>query len=126
MLEAHIPFDVLSEHNLTLDRLASYKVLVLPNTACMSDRLVQLIRQYVAAGGGLVATYESSLYDAWGDRRPDFALRDLFGASYTGHAKVGPSRIGFAAQSHPVADDPAIRRLTGTRGMKRIAGEFAR
>ena len=125
LLEAHIPFDVLSEHNLTLDRLASYKVLVLPNTACMSDRLVQLIRQYVAAGGGLVATYESSLYDAWGDRRPDFALRDLFGASYTGHAKVGPSRIGFAAQSHPVADDPAIRRLTGTRGMTTYWGKFA-
>ena len=113
LLEAHIPFDVLSEHNLTAERLSCYKVLVLPNTACMSDRLVRLIRQFVAEGGGLVATYESSLCDARGDRREDFGLKDLFGASYVGRLETGPSRIGFAKQSHLVTDDPAIKRLTG-------------
>lgn len=31
-------------------------------------------------GGTLIATGASSLYDEWGDARPDFALADLFGA----------------------------------------------
>jgi hypothetical protein len=126
LVEAHVPFDVLAEHNLTLERLSAYKVLVLPNTACMSDRLVQLIERYVAQGGGLVATCESSLYDAWGERRSDFGLKDLFGARYVGAAETGPSRIGFSRQSHAITTDPAIERLTGTRGMTTYWGKFAR
>lgn len=126
LLEAHVPFDVIAEHNLNLERLSAYKVLVLPNTACMSDRLVQLIQRYVAQGGGLVATYESSLYDTWGDRRADFGLKDLFGASYVGAAETGPSRIGFSPPSHPITGDPAIERLTGARGMTTYWGTFAR
>ena len=125
LLEAHVPFDVVAEHNLTSEQLSAYKVLVLPNTACMSDRLVQLIEHYVAQGGGLVATYESSLYDAWGERRADFGLKDLFGASYVGHGLTGPSRIGFSQQSHPITADPAIERLTGRRGMTTYWGTFA-
>jgi len=125
LLEAHVPFDVLAEHNLTLEQLSAYKVLILPNTACMSDRLVELTRQYIAHGGGLVATYESSLYDSWGDRRADFGLKDLFGCSFVGGGHAGPSRIGFSAQTHAVTDDPAIRNLTGTAGRTTYWGKFA-
>jgi hypothetical protein len=38
----------------------------------------------VERGGGLIASGESSLYDEWGDPRPDFALAYLFGGSATG------------------------------------------
>jgi len=125
LLEAHIPFDVLAEHNLTLQSLSQYKVLVLPNTTCMSDRLLALVKQYVANGGGLVATYQSSLFDEWGARRADFGLKELFGCSYVGTA-AGASRIGFSGQSHPIADDPAIKDLTGTNGRTTYWGKFAR
>jgi hypothetical protein len=60
------------------------KLLVLPNVAAVSDAQCGGIRRFVEAGGGLLATGETSLYDEWGDPRPDFALADLFGAHRMG------------------------------------------
>ena len=64
--------------------LASYKVLILPNTACISQVGLDHIKRFVAAGGGLVALQESSLCDEFGTRRKDFGLADLFGAKFKG------------------------------------------
>ena len=58
----------------------SSPLLVLPNLGAMSDAQVASVRRFVERGGGLLATGESSLFNEWGDPRPDFALADLFGA----------------------------------------------
>jgi hypothetical protein len=50
----------------------------------LSDVQAAAIRRFVERGGALIATGVSSLYDEWGDTRPDFALADLFGAHATG------------------------------------------
>jgi hypothetical protein len=127
LVESHIPFDVISEHNASLAVLNQYRVVILANTTCLSDRLVDTLRDYVARGGGLVATYESSLYDEWGKARPDFALADLFGASYLETTKTaGASRIGFTSASSPVTDDDLVRGLMGDRGNTTYWGRFAR
>ncbi len=47
----------------------------------MSEAQCAAIRRFVERGGSLFATGETSLYDEWGDARPDFALADLFGAT---------------------------------------------
>ncbi len=49
----------------------------------------QQIREFVAAGGRVVATFETSLHDELGIRRPDFGLASLFGASFSGKVQ-GP------------------------------------
>jgi hypothetical protein len=61
----------------TMDDVA---VLILPNIAAMSDEQCAKIRRFVEAGGSLLATGETSLYDESGALRPDFGLADVFGA----------------------------------------------
>jgi hypothetical protein len=62
--------------------LDGFAVLCLANEACLSDAQLAAVRQFVAAGGGLVATHETSLYDEKGNRRPDFGLAEVFGLHY--------------------------------------------
>ena len=69
---------MLTEHDLEDADLQGIRVLVLPNVACMSPRAAEVVRRFVAAGGGLIATFETSLYDENYQRRPDSALADLF------------------------------------------------
>jgi hypothetical protein len=58
--------------------------MILPNLGVMTDDQVASVKKYIAGGGNLLATGESSLYNEWGDPRPDYALSDLFGAHMTG------------------------------------------
>lgn len=79
LLRARIPY--LPVHADHIDRDANqFSLLVLPNLAVMTDDQVASVRRFVKNGGGLIASGESSLFNKWGDRRPDYALGDLFGA----------------------------------------------
>jgi hypothetical protein len=83
LIRARIPY--IAVHADNIDRDANkVSLLVLPNLAAMSNSQVESVRRFVSKGGSLVATDETSLYDEYGDRRPDFALGDVFGAKYTG------------------------------------------
>lgn len=62
-------------------------MLLLPNAACLSEEHMEVIRRFVENGGGLVASFRTSLYDEKGRRRPDFGLKDVFGCSFTGIVK---------------------------------------
>jgi hypothetical protein len=66
LIEARIPFVLIFDEHLA--NLSRYKVLVLPETECLSDAQLASVRAFVAGGGGLVATGLTGLYDEW--RRP--------------------------------------------------------
>ena len=83
LVRAHTPVRVVLED----DALSDAAVLFLPNTACLSRRQCARVRRFVRDGGGLVATYETSLYDENGQRRSDFGLADVFGASFAGQGE---------------------------------------
>jgi hypothetical protein len=74
LIRARIPY--LPVHVDDIDS-AAFSVLVLPNVGGLSDAQCAAIRRFVARGGSLIATGESSLYNEWGDPRPDFALADV-------------------------------------------------
>jgi hypothetical protein len=84
LVEARIPFEMVYEHKLEAESLKPFKLLVLPNIAALSDAQCDALRKFVAGGGSVVATFETSLYDENGKKRSDFALADLFGVSYGG------------------------------------------
>lgn len=81
LLRARVPFDLIDEQALEEGRAAGYRVLVLPNAACLADGPCAAVERFVEAGGTLLADFETSHYDGEGRRRTDFGLARVFGAS---------------------------------------------
>lgn len=110
LVEARIPFEMVHDRMLEPERLKAFQLLVLPNIAALSDAQCRQIGDFVAAGGSIVATGETSLRDEHGAARADFGLARLFGCSYAGrvdprlqnsyltleHATGHPILAGFA------------------------------
>jgi hypothetical protein len=103
LVEARIPFEMVHDELLDAEHVDQFKLLILPNIAALSDAQCRQLREYVARGGSLLATHETSLYDEWGMRRKDFGLGDLFGVTYQGRVE-GPMRNSYLAirRPHPV------------------------
>jgi hypothetical protein len=83
-VEEHLPVTVINDWNLTPADLARYKVLILPNTACLDDAQAAAVDQFVRNGGGLVASLDTSLFDEYGNPRKNFALGAALGVEYQG------------------------------------------
>jgi hypothetical protein len=83
-VEEHLPITVINDWNLNPTDLAPYKVLILPNTACLDDSQAAAINDFVKKGGGLVASLDTSLFDEYGDPRAGFALAEVLGVEYRG------------------------------------------
>ena len=81
LLQEHLLFDIITEAD--LGRLGEYRVLVLPNTSCLSAEAKAQIRRFVARGGGVVASYEAGMYDEAGWRQPSDDFSEMFGLSYS-------------------------------------------
>jgi hypothetical protein len=84
LIEARTPFEMVHDRLLDAAHLSPFKTLILPNIAALSEVQCAQLRAFVERGGGLVATYETSLYDEWGVKRKDFGLADLFGVRFNG------------------------------------------
>jgi hypothetical protein len=78
LIRARIPYLPVCVESLDRDA-GALAVLVLPDLAALSDRECARIRRFVERGGHLVATGNTSLYDDWGQPRPDYALGGLLG-----------------------------------------------
>lgn len=87
LIENHIPYGfVVGDESFTLEKLSGVKTLILPNAGILTQNQMDIIRQYVENGGGLIASYESSLYNKDGSKREDFGLADVFGCNYSGES----------------------------------------
>jgi len=86
----HIPVDVLDEVSLTDGSLKKYDVIILPNIACLSDYELGWIRQYVQNGGVLLSSFETSLYNEFGEMRSKPGLDDVFGIEFKEKLIYGP------------------------------------
>jgi hypothetical protein len=94
LVEARIPFEMVQDGLLDSESLAGIRTLILPNIAALGEAQCAQLRRFVEEGGGLVASFETSLYDEWGVRRSDFGLGDLFGARFAGKVE-GPMQNSY-------------------------------
>jgi hypothetical protein len=88
LLEGRFLFDFVHEDKMAPEELKKYSALVLPNTALLSDEQCRRLREYVDAGGSLLATFETSLYTELNQRRrfrPGRRLRHPQGRRYNRH-----------------------------------------
>ncbi|TCV74547.1 beta-galactosidase-like protein [Neorhizobium sp. R1-B] len=118
LVEARLPFELLSDQVLTASELDRFKVIVLANAACLSDAQVKAIRDYVARGGSVVAAYETSLRDEFGKLRTEFGLSDVLAARYqSGPRGIVKNTYVALSGEHPVNQgyEGAARIMGGTR-----------
>jgi hypothetical protein len=97
LLEGRFAFDFVHEDRLEPERLAKYRALLLPNVAMLSDKQCEQLRAYVRAGGSLMASFETSLYDENLEPREEFGLADLMGVNKAGTV-VGTNGNAYSAR----------------------------
>jgi hypothetical protein len=110
LLEGRFLFDFVHQENLTPSVLKSYRALLIPNAAYLRDSECEAIREYVAEGGSVMATFETSRFNEWGEQRGDFGLRELFGVSVAGEVS-GPFGNSYMHIDKP---HPVLGGYTGT------------
>lgn len=127
LIENRIPFEMVNASLLDAEHLKALKLLILPNIYSLSDEQCSQLKEFVKAGGSLVATYETSLYDEQGKQRDNFGLSDLLGVSYDGKVE-GPLQNSYlrlkadanTRQFHPVLKEleDAYRIINSTWQVK--------
>lgn len=126
LLTARVPFDVVHERSLDAASLARYDALILPNVACLGDAECAQVLEFVRRGGGLLSTYETSLYDEEGGLRSDYGLAAAFGVHWLGEIK-GPLNHSYmrVETRHPVLkgfEETSILANGGQACISRPAG----
>lgn len=91
LIQDRVLFDIIFDQD--LENLSKYRALILPDSECLSDRQIELIRKFVMNGGGLVATELTSLYNERRMRRRNFGLSDLLGVSDRPNGSRSPDAL---------------------------------
>ena len=118
LVEARLPFELVSDQVLSAASLDRFRVIVLANAACLSDDQCAAIRAYAKRGGSVVAAYETSLRDENGRARAEFGLADLFGIAYvSGPRGIVKNTYVALHGEHPLNQgyQGAARIMGGTR-----------
>jgi hypothetical protein len=92
LVAEHIPYTVISDAGLTRESLARFQTIVLTNTACLDRNQAEAIERFVYAGGSLLATLETGLYDERGRHRSEGLLNGVLGIRQIGNATVEATR----------------------------------
>ena len=108
LTRARIPYIFVNADDLERDA-AGMRALILPNLGTMTDAQVASVRAFVKRGGGIVATGATSLFDEWGEARPDLALADELGVSFPASH---PLRNGATRRQLATENTQSYLRLT--------------
>ncbi|HIE08494.1 MAG TPA: hypothetical protein EYP65_01435 [Armatimonadetes bacterium] len=117
-----------------LDRevLSKFRALIVPDGRALPFGFEEELRRFVREGGALIATADTSLYDPFGRRRPNYGLSDLFGVRRK-HEAHGASSIILAkeaalalgAETRRASVDPGRRYVVVAPATKRVWAKFS-
>jgi Hypothetical glycosyl hydrolase 6/Beta-galactosidase trimerisation domain len=119
LMDARLPFDLISDKRINASSMARYKAVLIPNLVCMSDSAAAELEAYMQQGGHVVATYRTGFCDVWGNDRPEPLIAAWLGARYTGET-LRDLKAAYAAidsAGHPVvvgAGDTDLLPLAGS------------
>jgi len=88
----HIPYDVILDDALASSGLEKYSVLILPNSACLSDEQVRNVKGFLERGGSIVCSFETGCYDEQGNHRGGSPLWNVLGVERC--EGMMPPRVG--------------------------------
>ncbi|HWY77777.1 MAG TPA: beta-galactosidase trimerization domain-containing protein [Verrucomicrobiae bacterium] len=111
LIEARVPFELVHDRLLDAEHLTAFKTLLLPNLAALSKAQCDQLRAFVKGGGSLIATHETSLYDEWGVKQPNFGLADLFGVDYAGRTEPRMQNAYLRCEHQATNHHPLLRGL---------------
>lgn len=95
-----VTFDYIGEPSLATN-LKRYKALILPNSQSMRDGDIAVIREWVRAGGVLLAFGAPGIFDELGSRRDKHPLAEVFGADLSRLREPGPVTPDKLFTGHP-------------------------
>ncbi len=134
LIRSNIPFDIITDIGLTAGTLHRYDCVILPASACLADADLALLRQYVAAGGNLIAAFDASLYTPSGKQRNEFGLSEVFGAQFKGgvagyrnwnyFSMAVPDHPSFAGLNLPLYPAPAFGVNVAPRAGAEVLARF--
>lgn len=117
LMEAHIPFDVVSDKVLTRDRLSRYRTVVVSNLACIGDDLASALEEYVAGGGGIIASFDAGTHTVDGSVRAAGAFDRMIGGRRTGRRDgLKSSYARIEDRSDPLVDGVGDTDLVPNEG----------
>jgi hypothetical protein len=82
LIRSQIPFTLLTDLETSISDYQKYDCIILPSTGALSRTTVDALKDYVQAGGNLIAEFDCSRFDNSGKPYPDFALADVFGVHF--------------------------------------------
>lgn len=114
MLENNIQYAPLYELGLTPEKLAEYRLIILPNVSCLDKTVADMLRTYVKNGGIVLTTGNTGLFNQLNRQYPEFTAPELIPMNYDGYIQA----------PYDVLDDKGNRIFTFDR--KRILYDFGK
>ncbi len=83
----NVPFDVISDQDIELNRIEKYKLIILPSAKSMSDRELIEIKKYLEKGGSVFATFGPGTFSDEGKWRGWQFFTETFGLKFNREIK---------------------------------------
>lgn len=106
MLDERLNLDVCPSTEVSQSWLAGRQVIALCGASGMTDETANLLARWVERGGGLLATYDTGLYDQNGKLRSGGALQEVLGVDIKAEPLLSqPECFYRVREAHPALGD---------------------